>query len=84
MGRELRLTFTYEAWSGCRDKPSVRLVSALMDAGPGDRLVIVGEDSVMPFTLILDTLEDEGFDYDVEERDDLVGTYRIIAYRKGS
>lgn len=84
MAREHRLDFTYEAWSGCRDKPSVRLVSTLMDAEPGDRVVIVGEDAVMPFTLLLDTLDDEGFVYTIEERDDLVGTYRVVAVKKAS
>lgn len=78
----VQLDFTYEAWRGCRDKPSVRLVSALMDAKPGDEITIVGEDAVMPFNLLLDILEDEGFDYDIEERDDLVGTYRVVARKR--
>ncbi|MEB3773888.1 MAG: hypothetical protein GSR86_03035 [Desulfurococcales archaeon] len=78
----VKLDFTYEAWRGCRDKPSVRLVSTIMDVEPGGVIEIVGEDSVMPLNLILDTLEDECFDYDVEERDDIVGTYRVRAVKR--
>jgi len=82
VGKVIRLDFTYEAYKGCRDKPSVKLVSAIMDSNPGDIIEIKGEDTVFPFSILLETLEDEGFTYEIIERDDLLGYYEVRAVKQ--
>lgn len=80
--KSVRLDFTYDSWQGCRDKPTVKLVSALMELGPGDEIVIEGEDTVMPINIVTDTLMDECFDIDIEERDNIIGYYRIRGVKR--
>ena len=80
--KSIRLDFTYESWQGCRDKPTVKLVSAIMELNPGDEIIIEGEDNVMPISIVTDTLMDECFDVDIEERDDIIGSYRIRGVKR--
>ena len=75
------LDFTWEGYKGCREKPSVKLVSAIMESQRGDVLEVVGEDEVFPFDMLIDTLKDEGFEVEVIERDDLVGYYKVRAVK---
>ena len=77
------LDFTWEGYKGCREKPSVKLVTAIMESQAGDVLEVVGEDEVFPFDMLVETLRDEGFEVDVLERDDLLGSYRVRAVKVG-
>jgi len=73
---------TTEAFKSCREKPQYKLLVELSEARPGDEIEIVGEDVILRFETLLDILEDEGFEYDILDRDDLVGTYRVVARKK--
>jgi TusA-related sulfurtransferase len=75
------LDFTWEGYKGCREKPSVKLVTVIMESQKGDVLEVVGEDEVFPFDMLTETLRDEGFEVEVLERDELVGFYRVRAVK---
>jgi TusA-related sulfurtransferase len=74
---------TAEAFKSCREKPQYKFLVEVSKAEPGKRIEIVGEDAVLSFDTVLAILEDEGFDYEILERDDLLGTYRVVAVRRG-
>ncbi len=74
---------TTQAFESCRDKPQYRLLVELSEARRGEELEIVGEDVVLGFDTLLEILEDEGFDYEILDRDDLLGTYRVLARKRG-
>jgi len=78
-----RFLLTVEAFKGCGGRPRYRLLLGLAEAAPGEEVEIVGEDAVLGFDTLLGMLEDEGFDYEVLERDDLLGSYRVAARRRG-
>jgi TusA-related sulfurtransferase len=73
---------TVEAFKNCREKPQYKFLVEVSEAKPGDRLEIVGEDAILSFDTVVGILEDEGFEYEILERDDLIGTYRLIAWKK--
>lgn len=73
---------TREAFRSCREKPQYKLLVTLHESRPGDDLEIVGEDAIMDFDRLLTILEDEGFDYEILERDDILGTYIVRAVKR--
>ncbi|BAN90657.1 glycosyltransferase [Aeropyrum camini SY1 = JCM 12091] len=84
MGQTLRkIELTEEAFRSCRDKPQYRFLVTISEAKPGEEFEIVGEDAILSFDTVLSILEDEGFEYDIVERDDLLGTYTVIARKRG-
>ena len=78
------IELTVEAFKNCRDKPQYKFLLEVSEAKPGDKLEIVGEDPILSFETVISILEDEGFDYEILERDDIIGAYRLIAWKKSS
>lgn len=78
----LVIELTPEAFKNCREKPQYKFLVEVSQAEPGKTIEIVGDDAILSFDTVLAILEDEGFEYDVLERDDLIGTYRILAVKK--
>lgn len=63
-----KVELTREAWKTCKDKPSVRLMTTLDEASPGEEIVIVGEEDFAPFNIVYSILERMGFEVlDVED-----------------
>ena len=76
------IELTESAFKSCREKPQYKLLVTLHDSEPGSIVEIVGEDSIMDFERLLMILEDEGFEYEVVDRDDLLGTYIVRAMKR--
>ena len=74
-----KLELTREAFKSCREKPQFKLLEALYDSKTGDELEIEGEDAIVKLDTLLAMLEDEGFEYSVVERDDIIGYYVVEA-----
>jgi len=72
---------TIEASRSCRDKPSARLLLALLSMKPGDRLEVIGEDLYLRHDLLLEMLAEEDLEVVEDEYDGL--TYRVVAVKKG-
>ncbi len=77
------IELTAEAFKSCREKPQYKFLVEVSSAKPGARIEVVGEDAILSLDTVLAILEDEGFEYEILERDDLLGTYRLIAVKKG-
>ena len=76
------IELTESAFKSCREKPQYKLLVALHDLEPGSIVEIIGEDAIMSFERLLMILEDEGFEYEIVERDDLLGTYSVRAMKR--
>ncbi len=73
------IELTEEAFRSCREKPTFKLIAALTEAGEGEEIVVVGEDQIMRYDVLLDILEQEGFR--VVERERGPVRYRVRAVR---
>ena len=75
------IELTEEAFKGCRDKPHYKFMVEVAEAEKGDIIEVVGEDVILSLDTVISVLEDEGFEYEILERDDLLGTYRLKAVK---
>lgn len=73
------IELTEEAFRSCREKPTFKLIAALTEAGKGEEIVVVGEDQIMRYEVLLDILTQEGFEVVEKEREP--GRYRVRAVR---
>lgn len=73
------IELTEEAFRSCREKPTFKLIAALTDASEREEFVVVGEDQIMRYEVLIDILTQEGFEV-VEEKRGL-GKYRVRAVR---
>ncbi|MCE4604843.1 MAG: hypothetical protein F7B20_07780 [Aeropyrum sp.] len=74
-----RIELTEEAFRSCREKPQYKFLVSISEAKHGEEFEIVGEDRILSFETVLEILDDEGFEYDILDRDDILGTYTLIA-----
>ncbi len=73
------IELTEEAFRSCREKPTFKLIAALTEAGEREEIVVVGEDQIMRYDVLLDILEQEGFRVVEGERGPV--RYRVRAVR---
>jgi len=73
------IELTEEAFRSCREKPTFKLIATLTEAGMGEEIVVVGEDQIMRYEVLLDILAQEGFE--VVEKGRGLGRYRVRAVR---
>ncbi len=73
------IELTVEAFKSCREKPTFKLIAALTETGKGDEIIVVGEDQIMRYEVLLDILAQEGFEIVEKERGP--GRYRVKAVR---
>jgi len=73
------IELTEEAFKSCREKPTFKLITALMEKGRGEEIIVEGEDQIMRYEVLLDILTQEGFE--VVEKERKPGRYRVRAVR---
>ena len=80
VGNVHRLELSPDSIGECREGPSRLLLLKIMEMNSGDKLIIEGIDEVVPFDIVVNVLESEGFNISWKERDPPL--YRIEAIKK--
>jgi hypothetical protein len=80
VGNVHRLELSPGSIGECREGPSRLLLMKIAEMNSGDRIIIEGVDEVIPFRIVVEVLESEGFQITGEHRDPPL--YTIEAVKK--
>ncbi len=77
-----KIELTVEAYKSCREKPSAKLLQAILTMKPGEVLEIVGEEYAYPSSKVKTILEEAGYMIEYFETDGLYYTIRALRESK--